>query len=120
MPAGRPTKYRPEYCDKAVEFLSEGFSCLGLAGELSVTESTIYNWMDQHPEFLEAIKKGQAKSGLWWERTLKTNAKTGEGNATACIFGVKNRSRSQWRDRQEIDHRTDGVLEIVWAGSDEG
>ena len=31
-------------------------------------------------------------------------ASTGEGNASAAIFGVKNRSQEEWKDKHDIDH----------------
>ena len=35
-------------------------------------------------------------------------ASTGEGNASAAIFGVKNRSQEEWKDKHDIDHTTNG------------
>ena len=95
---GRPSDYDPAFCERAVEFLAEGFSLAALAGEISVARSTIYKWIDEHPDFSDAVKIGQAKASLWWERANKTLAITGEGNATACVFGLKNRARDEWQD----------------------
>lgn len=100
-PVGRPSEYDPAYCEKAVEFLAEGFSVAALAGEIGVQKQTVYNWMDENPEFLDAVKAGQAKATLWWEKANKSNAVTGEGNATSCIFGLKNRAPDEWRDKTE-------------------
>jgi hypothetical protein len=38
-------------------------------------------------------------------------ASTGEGNASAAIFGVKNRSQEEWKDKHDIDHTSpDGSM----------
>lgn len=101
MPGGRPTDYDPAYCDTAVEILSKGYSETVLAGELDVCPATVANWKNAHPEFLEAVKRGRAKGVRVWEDRLMDNAKSGTGNATSCIFGLKNRASEDWRDKTE-------------------
>lgn len=103
MPAGRPSEYDPSYCDKVVEFLREGYSLAAFAGEIGVARSSIYEWIKNHPDFSDAVKRAQAKSALWWEKRNLEFAKTGEGNATAIIFGLKNRASDDWRDKVETE-----------------
>lgn len=98
MTTGRPSDYDPAYCDEAIAFLADGYSLAALAGKLSVTRKTIYNWMNEHPDFLHAVKTGQAKAALWWEQANRNLALTGQGNATSIIFGLKNRASDEWRD----------------------
>ena len=127
MPAGRPTKYDPAMVDKVVPFLSQGYSLMGLAGHLGIALDTLYRWQKDYPEFSEAIKAGQTASGLWWEELARRNAATGEGNATLCVFGLKNRCRQEWADVRQLDHTSsdrsmspqaapDAVLEAVALG----
>lgn len=118
----RPTKYDPKYCDEAIAFMSEGYSTKAFAGSIGVSLATVYNWMEEYPEFLEAIKAGQAVGAMWWEKTLKQVASTGDGNASAAIFGVKNRSQEEWKDKVEQDHTSsDGSMsptQIVITSAD--
>jgi len=116
MPVGRPTEYKPEYCDKVLPFMEQGYSITAFAGHLGVSRQTVYNWMDAHPEFFDAIKEGEAASALWWESALRNTTTTGEGNATAAIFGLKNRIPHEWRDKQVNEHvgKDDGELVIKW------
>lgn len=117
--SGRPSKYDPKFCDIAVEFLADGYSVTALAGKLKVARSSVFKWATENDEFSDALKTGQALAALWWEDRLRDVAKTGQGNASAAIFGVKNRSNEEWRDKQDIDHTSsDGshaptVIKIV-------
>ena len=104
MKVGRPSKYDPAFCDIAREFMLDGYSVTALAGHIGVARSTVFKWAEENPEFSDALKSGQASAALWWEKTLRQVAQTGEGNASAAIFGVKNRSSEDWRDKQEHDH----------------
>jgi hypothetical protein len=103
MPAGRPTKYDPAHCEVAEATLGEGFSEAVLAGRLGVCLTTITSWKNEHPEFLASVKRGSALGAQVWEQRLHTLAASGEGNATAIIFGLKNRVPSLWRDKTEQD-----------------
>lgn len=98
MTAGRPTGYDPEYCEQAITFLADGYSLAALAGHIGVARSTIYKWVDEHEEFSDAVKRGQAKAVLWWENANRSLATGGEGNATSIVFGLKNRAADEWRD----------------------
>ena len=111
MPAGRPTAYDPKYCDEIVKVMSEGYSVTGFAGIIGVSRQTVYNWADEYPEFFDALKTAQAAAGVWWEDQLRNIVAGGEGNATAAIFGLKNRSADEWRDKRETDHTSsDGSM----------
>jgi len=100
MAAGRPTKYKPEYCQQAIDYMADGYSVTAFAGHIQVARSTVFKWAEDNPEFSDALKTAQAMAAMWWEDTLRNVAKTGDGNASAAIFGVKNRSNEDWKDKQ--------------------
>lgn len=101
MPAGRPSRYEEAYCELAEATLAQGYSETVLAGEIGVCPDTITEWKRVHPEFSLAVKIGRAKGARVWEDRLKTVANEGGGNATAVIFGLKNRVGADWRDKTE-------------------
>ena len=112
MPGGRPTVYKPEFCDKAREILADGYSVLGFAGKIGVSKMTVYRWIDQYPEFRDAVKDGQAAAASWWEDRLRDIAYGKDGNATAAIFGLKNRGADVWCDKvaQEVSGPEGGPI----------
>lgn len=111
QPAGRPTDYRPEYCQLVVEHMSQGASLTSFAAEVGVSRATINVWMQAHPEFLEAANAGKAKCAQWWERVARNNAESGQGNATLTVFGLKNMGAEDWADKQQVDHTSsDGSM----------
>lgn len=103
--AGRPSKYDPEYCEQIVEFMSNGYSVMAFAGSIRVSRSTVYKWAEGNPSFSDALKAAQAAAAQWWEDRLRQVAATGEGNAAAAIFALKNRASDEWREKQEVEHR---------------
>jgi hypothetical protein len=104
MPGGRPTTYDPKYCQAVIEHMAEGASLTSFAASVMCSRSTINEWMAANPEFSEAVKIGKALCATWWEKVSRTNAVEGGGNATLCIFGLKNMAPDEWREKQEIEH----------------
>lgn len=100
---GRPSKYDPKYCDMIVEHMAEGASMTSFAAEIDVARSTLNEWMEDHPEFSDAVKRGKSKCAAWWERLGRQGAQGGDVNPTLVIFGLKNMAADDWREKQEID-----------------
>lgn len=110
-PVGSPSKYRPEYCEALVKMMARGKSATSFAASIGVSRSTIQNWTKEHPEFLVAVERGKAAAASWWEDRIIDIAQNGGGNATCAIFGVKNMAPDDWKDKQEVDHRSgDGSM----------
>lgn len=105
MPAGRPTKYDPAFCDKVIELAREGASKAEIALELDICYDTFSVWQKDIPEFSEAVKKAERLSQGWWEQKgRKATFGEVEGfNATSYIFNMKNRFKHDWRDKVEQD-----------------
>lgn len=78
-----------------------------LAVIFETTEQTINAWKKQYPEFLESIKKGKDKADGRVARRLYDKAM--DGDTTAMIFWLKNRRKTNWREKQEIEHKGDFV-----------
>lgn len=68
MPAGRPTLYRPEYCEKVVELGRKDLSRVQIAAELDICKATIQVWEKEYPEFLAAMTRAMTFSQAWWEK----------------------------------------------------
>lgn len=103
---GRPTKYRKEMCEQATRLCLLGAKDSELAAFFEVSEATLYNWRNEHPEFLEALSDGKENADAAVAKSLYQQALS--GNTTAQIFWLKNRRKRDWRDKQEIDHTSGG------------
>jgi hypothetical protein len=105
---GRPSSYRPEYCDLIIEAGKEGWSLTATAAKIGVHRATLFDWGTAHPEFGDALKLHKAHRAHWWEERLREVAMGGgaPGQVTACIFGLKNAVPEEWRDvqHQHLEH----------------
>jgi hypothetical protein len=121
---GRPTDYKPEYCDLAHNYCLLGATNPELASFFGVVRRTVDYWIANHPEFAEAVRTGRAFAdagiarrlyqrawGFSHEVTRKTLYQGDERTVTstvsyppdtlACMFWLRNRRRQDWRERAE-------------------
>lgn len=112
MPGGRPTKYNPSYCQKLIDFLSQGYSLEAFCGHVSLSKETLYRWFEEYPEFSNAKKEAMTKCRAFWEKIGIDSAtgKNTKSNSTTWIFNMKN--RFGWKDKAEIDNNHSGSLDL--------
>jgi hypothetical protein len=121
--AGRKSHYDPKYCEQIVECLSRGHSIEGFAGEIGKARSTVFDWLNKHPEFKEAAEIATSAAVFFWEKQLILAATTKfEGEMSAVIFGLKNRAHREWRDVHKLEHAGSegGPIKVTIAGVDAG
>jgi len=52
---GRPSDYKPEYCDRIIECGLKGMHVYQMCKEFMCSQQTLYAWASQNEEFLEAF-----------------------------------------------------------------
>lgn len=139
---GPNTSYDPKYATIAKQLCARGATDSDLADAFQVATGTIWNWMSRFPGFAEAVRAGKAEIfDPKVERALALKAigysvdteevkitKDGEEvrymvrkhyppDTTACIFWLKNRQPTKWRDVWKIEH--EGKMEIEKLSSEE-
>lgn len=119
---GRPTKYDPKYCQMLIDHMATGLSFETFGATIDVARATIFNWADEHAEFLDAKKRAFDKCQVFWEKIgvdhiLNVTEKRGFDSTTQSlntgvwVFNMKNRFK--WTDR--IEHSASEVKPILFA-----
>jgi hypothetical protein len=139
--ARKPTRksgYKPEFCHQAETMIARaGFREVDLCVLFKIkVRQTLHNWMDEHPEFREAVERGRAvfvnkvEDSLWKrafgfeyvETTKERDKNTGKMVVTkevtkflppsesSIIFGLKNLAPDKWRDRHEVTGADGGPI----------
>jgi len=99
---GRPSKYKPEYIERALEFVGEqGKSVTQFAFELRVSKSTVYLWAQEHQDFSDALTLAQEWSQAAWETKLEDMMLSREVNAPLVKLYFANRFK--WTDKAPAD-----------------
>lgn len=132
MKTGRPSSYKPEYCENLISHFDidpiiykdititykDGTTCEKSVPEASptpyfsewqkkigISNQTMHDWTKVHVEFLDAYKRAKQLQ----EEFLMETALKGVHNSTFTIFAMKN--ICGWRDEQHI--KGDGFNQII-------
>lgn len=113
MAGGRPTKYKPEYCEDLIAHMKQGLSFESFAAHCNTHFDSLYEWCKKYPEFSEAKKEGTAQCLAVWEKIgmQGTLGKIKNFNTASWIFNMKNRFK--WRDAVEVS--TENITPIMLA-----
>ena len=107
-PVGRPSKYNPKFCDEVIALGKIGKSVEAIGAILGVGTKTLYNWRDQHEDFLHALDMAKEFELQWWEDIAQThmieNKESDKINATIWSRSMAARFPKKYREqvKQEI------------------
>lgn len=110
MKRGRPTSYRPEYCETVIELGKAGKSFAQMASHFDVARSTIDQWGEDNPDFSEALKRAKAHAQCWWEDNGQKGLLIPGFNAAVWKKSVESRFREDYTDRREVDQHNTGEV----------
>ena len=121
---GRPTLYKPEYCEMLIDFFNiettitkkvkipskhgaievdreestEIPMLIDFAQMIGVDYDTLLEWRDKYPEFSGAYKKAK----MFQEKIIVTNGIKGRYDKTFAIFMLK--CNHDWKEKTEVEH----------------
>ena len=107
-PVGRPSLYDPKYCEEVIALGKIGKSVEQIASRIGFSLRTMYQWRDEHPEFLHALDMAKEFELQWWEDIAQThmieNKESDKINATIWSRSMAARFPKKYREqvKQEI------------------
>lgn len=116
MAGGRPTSYKPEYCDTASEMMAAGKSIVQVASKIGVHRDTIYAWAENNKEFSDTLRVGRQDSQAHWENKLEDMMFDREVNSPLVKLYFAN--RFGWHDKQDIAQTVDAQVTVTETLSD--
>jgi len=101
MPAGRPTKYKPEFCETIIKVGEQGGWLCEMAEACDVHRNTFDVWAKAHPEFLEALTRAKQKAQAWFEREGREGLRAEKFNSALWAKQMSARHREEYTERKE-------------------
>jgi len=94
--------YRADVHPVLVSYLAqEGLTDAEISARLKISRRTLYAWRVRHPELAEALKDSKELANALVEHSLFQKAL--QGDVSACIFYLCNRSPSRWARNGQVD-----------------
>ena len=110
---GRPSKYKPEYCQRVINLMSSGYDFRACCGNIGISHDTGYQWIKKHPEFADAVKEGRSRCYEWFLNQGLKNLDNKSFNSTVWYMMMKN--IHQWKDKHETEIKTEsGAIQVTF------
>lgn len=107
MAGGRPSDYRPEYCDRVIELGRLGMSLVEMAADIGVGRTTLERWCDAHEEFRCALDDARDFSQAWWESQGRVNLimpkDSGQFQGSVWSRSMAARFPRDWRENKGVE-----------------
>lgn len=111
MPAGRPTKYKPEFCDLVIEIGEQGGWVSEMAEACDVHRSTFPEWEKAHPEFSAALSRAKQKAQAWFEIAGRSGLTADKFNSSLWQKQMSARHPDEYTEKVKAEHSADPSIE---------
>lgn len=113
-PVGRPSKYKPEYCEKIMDIAKTGAGMVEWALACDVDRVTLYDWAEKHEDFSTALTRAKMLEQAWWETTGRDNLNADRFNALVWKTTMQARFRDDYTERKvtEVSGPDGGAIKV--------
>jgi hypothetical protein len=98
---GRPSVYRPEFCEQVIALGKQGKSITQIAAKLDVDKATVLKWKEEKEDFSTAMRAALTYSQEWWEDKAQTGLIDRNFNAALWKHCVTSRFREDYSEKRE-------------------
>ena len=98
---GRPTLYKPEFCEQVIELGKQGKSITQMAAKLEVDKASLLKWRDEKDDFSTALRVALTYSQDWWEDKAQTGLIDRNFNAALWKHCVTSRFREDYAEKRD-------------------
>jgi len=106
---GRPTKMTPETLDKLRQAFLIGATNLEAAHYAGITEKTLYNYIEKHPEYLQVIDALKSEPILKAKQTVVK----GLDDIKNSQWYLERKAKAEFAQRQELTGNEGAAINVI-------
>jgi hypothetical protein len=110
---GRPSSYKPSYCNRVLTFATNGCCKNEIAVGLGVSVKTLNAWAETYDDFRQAMSEAKELEYAWWLMVGRKGQFTRNWNGSAWALQMRNRFRKRFGER--VPDKDDAPKESVNA-----
>lgn len=99
---GRPSKYRPSWCEEILDMGNRGMGYAQIARELKISRSMLYRFRDAHPDFAAALAWARDLSVAHWTDKLTAAGSDRNSNAQLLMFVSSNLFPDDFKLKRDV------------------
>jgi hypothetical protein len=97
---GRPTEYKPEYCEIVKRMYQEGKTNKQIYAFLDISHNCFHEWRKSYADFDETVKKYTDHSEAWWINLGLVNITNKDFNAR--LYALMMQNLHGWNRKIEV------------------
>jgi hypothetical protein len=120
-PVGRPTLYKPEFCETIIKCGEEGMSVAEMAKACGVSKQCLHEWVAAHEDFGDAFTRAKALSQAWWEEQARIGLYTRDGvslNSGLWSRSMAARFPDDYTEKKQLEHSGGVQINVIDAYND--
>ena len=102
---GRPSKYKPEYCQALIEHCKVGKTFRSFCTKIGITPDTLYGWVRKYSEFSDAKKIAHEHAIDYHWSKLDRSSSDRDYNPTPIIYALKCLGQADDKELRELQKR---------------
>jgi len=103
---GRPSSYKPYYCNRVLSLATEGCCKAEIAVGLGVSVKTLNAWAATHDDFRQAMSEAKELEYAWWLGVGRKGMFLRNWNGSAWALQMRNRFRKSFGERVPAKDKT--------------
>ena len=107
---GRPTKYRKEMEEEVIEYGKKGYTMEMVAAALGINKDTLYVWIEEKPNFSDAIARMKGFQCAYWDNWGMQNMQSRDFNSR--LFELYRCNMHGWQNKAKIEHSGEVSLSL--------
>jgi hypothetical protein len=112
LPVGRPSSYKPEFCQRVVELGAEGWSQAEIAAEFGVAKKSLWDWAQKHEDFSAALARAKSLEQSWWEKRGRNSLDAKNFQSAVWSRSMMARFRDEYGEKRELTGPNGGAIQI--------
>jgi hypothetical protein len=109
---GRPSLYKPEYCQKVIDLGKQGFSPAEIAADLDVDRVTLRDWAGKYEEFSTALTRAKNFEQSWWEKRGRESLDAKNFQSSVWSKSMTARFKEDYTERRELTGANGGAIQV--------
>jgi transcriptional regulator with XRE-family HTH domain len=106
-------KYKKTYPQLIVDLMKQGYSQRAFAGHIGVSQQTVSDWINNYPEFAEAVEIGRSYRELYYEK-VGLDLMVGKiSKGSARVWELQSKNHFGLKDKVEIEADINGEMDVT-------
>ena len=106
-------KYKKTYPQMIIDLMKQGYSQRAFAGHIGVSQQSISTWIDNYPDFAQAVEIGRSYRELYYEKVGMELLIGKISKGSVRVWELQSKNHFGLKDKVEIEADINGEMDVT-------